>query len=363
VKFGSIGSRIFEVSSAPLPLIACRLVTVLRPTGQRRPKTLGRELVVSITLTHAVISWDHKLITFSNSIDGDEWQEFVLKLLYRRYGTDLIEVPDQHKGDSGVEAFSLDGSAFQCYSPEGEHEVAEICSKHKNKITRDINKFKKNKKRLNDIFGTTKIRRWVLIVPSHCSSDVVTHCQSKTSEVRNVIPPLTYVTDDFQVLTVDGYRFLAIEIAALTSSGSLLVEATETNIELNDIVSFSAGHSELAATLQVKLSTLPLLKDSVECDNSIKKLLRMYLLGGNAIAYYDAKYPYIADKIRSLKQSKSTALEIDSAIQNLTVAGTREKFESELIDAVPSLGRETAMVLSYASVAEWLMVCPLKPRS
>ena len=69
----------------------------------------------------------------------------------------------------------------------------------------------------------------------------------------------------------------------------------------------------------------------------------MHLLGGDAIAYNDDKYPVIADKIRSLKQTRSTALEIDGKIQKLTIAGTREKFELELINSSPSLGRQTAM--------------------
>jgi hypothetical protein len=30
--------------------------------------------------------------------------------------------------------------------------------------------------------------------------------------------------------------------------------------------------------------------------------------------------------------------------------------------SVPALGRQTAMAVSYAAVAEWLMVCPLDPK-
>jgi len=303
-----------------------------------------------------------KLISFTNQIDGDEWQAFVIQLLYLRYGTDLIEVPDQHKGDSGIEAFSLDGCAFQCYAPEGENDLATTARKHKRKITDDLKKFVENGKELLAIFGTTKIRRWVLVVPKHCSSDVVGHCQSKTSEIRNLTTAVTYVADEFQILTVDGYSFFAAEIALLAAKGALLVEAAEATVATEEIQGFAAQNNELIQTLEFKLGKLPSLSDVIERAELRDLLLRMYLLGGNAIAYYDSTFPVIADRIRSIKQSRSTALEIDSKIQSLTIAGTREKFESELLNSVPALGRQTAMTLSYASIAEWLMVCPLRPK-
>jgi len=84
------------------------------------------------------------VISFSPQIDGDEWQELVVQLLFMRYGANLVEVPDQHKGDSGIEAFSTDGCAFQCYSPEGQAAFAETAQKHKKKITKDLKKFRVN---------------------------------------------------------------------------------------------------------------------------------------------------------------------------------------------------------------------------
>jgi len=302
------------------------------------------------------------LISFTSQIDGDEWQAFVIQLLYMRYGTNLIEVPDQHKGDSGIEAFSLDGCAFQCYAPEGENDVATTARKHKKKITADLNKFIANGKELLKILGSTQIRRWVLIVPKHCSSDVVGHCQSKTTEIRSLATIPTYVHDEFQVLTVDGHNFFAVEIAELTNKGGLLVEAGNLTVANEAVQDFSAQNNEYMNTLEVKLLRLPSLSDDGERTELRDLLLRMYLLGGNALAYYDSKFPAIADRIRSIKQNRSTALEIDSKIQNLTIAGTRERFELELMQSVPALGTQTATTLSYAAIAEWLMVCPLKPK-
>lgn len=74
---------------------------------------------------------------YSSVISGDDWQKFVVRLLYSRYGSNLIEVPDQHKGDHGIEAFTTDGCAYQCYAPEGDVGPAIIAERHKIKITND----------------------------------------------------------------------------------------------------------------------------------------------------------------------------------------------------------------------------------
>ena len=162
------------------------------------------------------------------------------------------------------------------------------------------------------------------------------------------------------MLTVNGHTFFVKEVAELTKTGGLVREAAIPSVPDEEVQSFSEEHNQWIDSLDQKLSKLQLtIPAQMELRN---KLLRMHLEGGNAIAYYDDKYPMISDQIRTLKQARAKALEIDSKIQALTIAGTREKFETELANSVTALGRQTAMILSYASVTEWLMVCPLDPK-
>lgn len=296
-----------------------------------------------------------------HQFDGEGWQTFVIQLLYLRYGANLIEVPDQHKGDCGIEAFATDGCAFQCYSPEGPSSIAEIAAKHKKKISRDVKKFSGNQSDLVKIFGKTKIHRWILVVPDHYSVEVVQLCQKKTQEILTLTPPLPYVADDFQVLTVNGHHFFTVEIAELSRTGGLQAEAAASTVAPAEVESFAKQHGDLVEMMDKKLTKLKL--EPVEQSSLLGRLLQAHLEGGNAIAYYDDKFPVISDKIRAIKQARAKALEIDSKLQSLTISGTREKFESELVGSVPTLGRQTAMVVSYAAVAEWLMVCPLDPKA
>lgn len=286
-----------------------------------------------------------------------------MKLLYLRYEAGLVEVPDRHGGDKGIEAFSTtDGCAFQCYAPEGVNDNATLARKHKNKINRDLKKFKQNVDELSRILGPTKITRWILVVPDHCSSEVVAHCQTKTLEVKALIPPLPYVDADFQVVTVDGPKFFAAEIATLTSKGGLLVEAAETDVEAGEVETFATQNNALIDTLENKLQKIPALADGKERADFKAHLLQIYLEGENAIDYYDHNYPIISEKIRSLKQLKAKTLRIESSLGNQTIAGTRHDFQLELTNFVPGLGHQTAMTIAYAAVTEWLMLCPLRPK-
>ncbi len=293
--------------------------------------------------------------------DGDEWQGFVIQLLFLRYQADLTEIPDDHVGDGGIEAFASDGCAFQCYAPEGPASFAELAAKHKKKISTDIKKFIKNRELLTELFGDTKIRKWVLVVPNHCSADVVAWCQKKTQEVRTQIPPLPYVSDDFQVVTVPGHDFFALEAAELSRVGALLVEAAVPIIDPIQIKQFSGDHNEWIEKLRLKLTRIPG-SNEVERSDLEKDLLEKHLEGENAINYYDGKFPVIADAIRSLKQGRAKALVIDSKTQALTISGSIGKFEAELVETIPALGKQTAITLSYAAVTEWLMVCNLDPK-
>ena len=298
----------------------------------------------------------------TGTLEGDEWQDYVLTLLSLHYGSNLIAVPDDDGGDGGIEAFSLDGCAFQCYGPEGPLKTADIAKAHKQKIYDDIRKFCENRKLLKSRFGATKIRRWILLVPEHCSADVVAYCQKKTSEILSLAEPLPYIDpNDFQVLAADGYLFLAKEANEFSRTGGFLIEAEVSEVVPLQVTLFVADHNEWIENLENKLSRLPD-TDQSERARLRDEFLRWHLEANNAISYYDAKYAVVADKIRVLKAMRAKALETESKLQRLSISGTRQTFEQELLNSVPSLGKNTALTLSFGSITEWLMVCPLNPK-
>lgn len=298
---------------------------------------------------------------YSSVISGDDWQAFVVRLLYAKHAANLIEIPDQHKGDHGIEAFTSDGCAYQCYAPEGDVGPAILADRHKKKITIDLAKFRNNEAALTKIFGNTLIARWLLVVPDHCSSDVVAHCEMKAKELRALIPPLPYLAPDFKAITVNGYDYLALQIAQFEANGGLLIEAELQQVGPEQLEQFEVDNQAWLANLDRKLLVLQRLKDEAERAAFRKKMLSYFLDGSNSITYYDERFPLIAERVRSLKDAESRSVELESMMQYLTISGTREQFRNQLSEAIPSLGKVTCDVLAYAAVVEWLMLCPLEP--
>src|SRR5207253_2656038 len=99
-------------------------------------------------------------------------------------GDDLVEVPDKDRGDAGIEAYTVSGNAYQCYSPEEPLTVSQRYEKQRTKMTTDIGKFIGNGAKLSAILGVVKVRRWILLVPVVDSREIVVHSVEQTERVR-----------------------------------------------------------------------------------------------------------------------------------------------------------------------------------
>ena len=86
--------------------------------------------------------------------DAGEWQGYARRLVQRRHGAVNVQsVPDEVQGDCGVEFYTLDGTAYQCYAPEKTSSVKAAASGMKAKAGRDLGKLAKYRDKLGQIFG------------------------------------------------------------------------------------------------------------------------------------------------------------------------------------------------------------------
>jgi hypothetical protein len=298
----------------------------------------------------------------SNLLSGADWQRFVLQLLALRHGFNLIPVPDEHKGDFGLEAYSLDGCVYQCYHPQQILRTAELYEEQRDKITADLKKFVDNRKELSKLFGITRIEKWILIVPEHKSARLTQHCQQKAKEIRELKDPLLYVADNFEVMVVTDAHF-PVESQTLLSSAGVTIELDDgQTVSPETILDWVQSNNELIKTLDDKLDKIPSLSEATDKREVRDELLEMYILGSNALEDMKRKYPLIYDKFEIVKRLRTRSLKIESKLQDLTIPKTRKDFAAELNDKVPGLGAATAELLAYAVIAEWLMVCPLRPK-
>lgn len=132
--------------------------------------------------------------------DPNDWEHHVYGLLQDRHGPlNVHKVPARHKGDHGLDYYSLeDRVSYQCYAVQEPCDVADRADKQKAKITTDLKKFCTKKSELSDLFGSVQMTRWVLVVPLHDSSQLNAHATAKTAEVRALRLP--YVASNFEVM-------------------------------------------------------------------------------------------------------------------------------------------------------------------
>ena len=139
--------------------------------------------------------------------DPNDWEQHVYGLLQDRHGSlNVHKVPARHKGDHGLDYYSLeDQAAYQCYAVQEPCEVADRASKQRAKITTDLHKFCSKKKELSALFGSVQMTRWVLVVPLHDSSQLNAHNTTKTAEVKAF--GLPYIAPTFEVMIQDLESF------------------------------------------------------------------------------------------------------------------------------------------------------------
>jgi predicted MPP superfamily phosphohydrolase len=230
-----------------------------------------------------------------NLLTGSDCQLHVLKLLSLRYGFDLVEVPDAHGGDRGIEAYSLDGCAYQCYGPEQPLKIADLYDAHMKKVSTDIKKFIDNKEELRKIFGTTIIKKWVLVVPKLSSAQLVQHCNKKAKEVLE--SNLPYVGKEFSVVAVTDDHF-PVELKKLMEHGLSPVQLAEAAAaDEKTVETWSTENSEFVRNITTKLAPLPTFDSPEHRKEFTVELLKLYLDGSNAMDELKEKYPYVHEQV------------------------------------------------------------------
>jgi hypothetical protein len=292
--------------------------------------------------------------------NGEEWQEHIARLLRARYSEPGMyqEMPSRDKGDLGLEGFSRDGICYQCYSAEPPFTVPSLYDKQRDKITDDTAKFIKNAKRLKNVFGDLRIKRWLLVVPYFFSTKLLEHCTTKTAEV--IAAKLPYVDAHFCVGVITDSEF-EIELCRLAA-----VRLHQHDIDVSapgaeDIANFTSGNTGLLTNISTKAAKLPKLQTSKKIDEFTFRMVQHYLRGQAAAEALRARDPEQFESLLRCKNAMEDILVIQSMVQTgdaSTVQKTFTDFRKDLQLQV-SVSPHTADVMAWGAVADWLLRCPL----
>lgn len=288
---------------------------------------------------------------------GKEWQEYILQLLRLRYAFELVEIPDTVKGDCGIEAYSRDGCCYQCYAAEGSPSARERYEKNRDKLTRDVNKFTTRGKELSQLFGTTKIHRWVFLVPVHNNKELVKHAEKKAAEVRT--SQLAHAHTDFAI-QINTDSLFEVERNTLHSKGLRQLRLPPAPLGDTAAATYASSHSSQIAKLEKKLAKLAGLDESKAQLKSM--LLDYYLQGENALSAL-REYPDVYEQVEACRANRTNFIRARGLIStrdpNARLSTTIEDFQNELCKAAPGLDAATAELLAWATTAGWLLDCPL----
>jgi hypothetical protein len=293
--------------------------------------------------------------------EGEEREKHIQLLLKRHYGPgNYQEVPAKHVGDFGIEGYSTDGCAYQCYATQEPCATQQRYDAQRDKITTDIGKFIKNKPELVKLFGGTLISRWILIVPVSESASLVQHASKKSEEVLRVRLP--YVSDDFKVI-VDTDSCFAKEMNELVNAGMIPVEGQAINVDSEDRDDWITSNDGLVGTLDQKAQKIPRLVTDGKIEDFKISMIEHYLRGQNLLDSFSQNYPDIYAQIDNCKHMYEFELRTlslinsDPAPQHLKEAF--KQYSEKLKDSAPNLPRAIIDTLGWEGVSDWLMRCPL----
>lgn len=270
--------------------------------------------------------------------DPNEWEQYIMALLRRHYGPgDFVEVPAKHRGDFGLEGFSTkDGCAYQCYAAEEPVSTATLYEKQRDKTTRDLGKFINNHADLVKLFGATKIRRWILMVPRFESANLIQHLTAKSQEV--LAASLPYAQDDFRACVETDASF-EIEKAELYMVGIHKVAVPLPEVDDSALSEWQQGNSSQLETLGRKLATLLNVNpDSPEVHTLRRRMVRHLLEGQNALQHLKLTYPQLYQDARVCKSHREHYLDTWTGLMGTDPSrmfdDVLKDFHSELLTSV-----------------------------
>jgi hypothetical protein len=293
-------------------------------------------------------------------LSGEEWQRWANKLLTRRYGpTEYQTVPDNDRGDAGIEGFTIsEGHCYQAFGCDEPIGTGARYQAQRRKMTTDIGKFIANRATLVRIFGTTRITRWVLLVPYFDSKEIVVHASTKTAEVLGA--SLSYVGEGFRVMVCQEEDF-SVERDQLLSANEMTLSVTVEPSTAEAVAEWAATNDRLAGTLLEKIERLPTIPNDLGRQQFHASVLKWYLEGQSIL---DAlrQYPEIFEKVLRAKAHRENLLVMATVSgkspQEILTTSIQQLYEALRLE-VRELHSFSAENLAHEGVADWLLRCPL----
>lgn len=293
---------------------------------------------------------------------GEDFEEMCWGLLRRRYPIpDLVRLPATLGGDHGIEGFSKDGIAYQCYADRDSLSLRHRTDKQKQKLTRDTSKLKKNATELEALLDGLLIDNYVLMVPEFHAAELVAHAVHRAEVVRGF--NLGFIGADFAI-SIKVPQDYPAELRAAEVDGAASPLLPDPAVEEADVELFGDRKPDLISRLDGKLESL---QEEGPARRELRdELVRSFLVKEELMGGLQ-DWPETWEAVERRRQLRQEALklqnQLDHATPNERIAALIDSYQAELKENVAGLPDPDAQRIATGQVGDWLMRCPLSFRN
>jgi len=292
--------------------------------------------------------------------DPKEWQNFALQLVRERHGAANVQrVPDEHRGDSGIEAYSFDGCLYQCYAPKFPLPIVERAKKIRAKLNTDVSKLIANAKTIEGWLGAITVSRWILLVPLFDSKEPITTCTDLTETV--LCRGLAFIRPDFRVC-VSGQSDFSTELEQLRRKAALRTRLSPTVTTTEELQTWQDQHVDHVQTMTEKLERGFPQTPKPKITRIVQQYIEWHLQRDNVLDQLRRDIADVWDQVQATTSNAEKKLETlgsQGGTAKEVISNTIRDLGNEIRECMPGFHRSEVDRIAFGTAADWLMRCPL----
>lgn len=306
-----------------------------------------------------------------DNLNGDTWEDWCDACYRDRYqGDHFIKVPADHKGDAGIEGFTLSGVVYQCYCPDKNYTVNELYEHLRNKVTTDIAKLinVENAERLKKL-GVPKITEWHFVIPEYPDKRIVEHLEEKRKEVLKAVnenPDLySYIDPGIRLIPKTAEDF-KVEFVRLIRNP--LVDL-QLNSAIKSVGPIDWTRCPSEKTSNIKRKMLAIMKTSEDDEDfqyMVQHWAECYLKGIEIMNKLQESCGAIYEELFALEQqhkkdvAAKSRMNPDRSLNHKLFDEVLDQFETSIRSQFTCFSNDIILELRRDLVSGWLADCSLQ---
>ena len=293
---------------------------------------------------------------YIEQLSPEEWEQFC-EIMLRRHFTpnNFVSVPDEDRGDLGLEFYTIQGTLFQCYYPDKGIEMSMYKSRVQRKIRNDLKKLTTNESEISEILDDVTIDRWVLLIPEMKSKELIKYCNKKKNELLQN-PPSFVDKKNFRVKIDTADSYLAGKLYAMGVHGKAIDYALA-EVSTTDKESWQADNSKFAQNIDRKSNFLMGSESSKFQDKVVTKYIQIEKLLDHLREDHPDLYHRIEDSARAQLQNMSESALFESNLDQKFVQDVLENNSAAFSKHSEFMSDTNIQSLSFGYLSKWLAEC------